>query len=277
MSVRLIDSVDEFLATTEAYRSREPYLTNVIGSVASSIASGARHYERCWWWVAEHDGEVVGVMMRTEPFKLILSPLSPSDAADAAAAVARVDAGLDGVTGPEDVVAGFCAALGRAATIERGTLAYAIDDLVEPPRVAGAPRPATLDDFDTLLSWRYAMVDEIALEAFDHEAALRSAIDDGRTCLWEVEGRPVCMVGCALPVATPAGRVSRVGPVYTPLAQRRRGFAASLTGEVTRRLLERGDRVMLYTDAANATSNGVYTRLGYHLIARSVEVALDPA
>ena len=50
--------------------------------------------------------------------------------------------------------------------------------------------------------------------------------------------------------------------VHSP-AFRRRGFASAVTAHVTRHLLERGARVMLFTDAANPTSNGIYHDIGY--------------
>jgi len=40
MKVELIESVDEFISTTTAFRATDPLRTNVIGSVALSVAEG---------------------------------------------------------------------------------------------------------------------------------------------------------------------------------------------------------------------------------------------
>jgi predicted GNAT family acetyltransferase len=59
-----------------------------------------------------------------------------------------------------------------------------------------------------------------------------------------------------------AGAV-RVGPVYTPPGQRRRGYAGALTVAVSQAARDAGaQQVVLFTDLANPTSNALYQRLG---------------
>jgi predicted GNAT family acetyltransferase len=64
--------------------------------------------------------------------------------------------------------------------------------------------------------------------------------------------------------------MARIGPVYTPGAERRRGFAAACVSWVSRELLEAGNGCVLYTDLANPTSNSVYRALGYRAISELV-------
>jgi len=84
-------------------------------------------------------------------------------------------------------------------------------------------------------------------------------IDAGRVWLWEVAGEPVHLTG----FNAPSFGVARVGPVYTPKEHRGRGFASAGVAEVSRRLLDEGARVCLFTDQANPTSNRIYQALGY--------------
>ena len=265
MSARLVESPEEFLAATAALRADQPYLTNVMGSTARQVADG-RKFERCWWWVIERDAAVVGAMMRTAPYRLMLSPMAEADAAAAVDAVLDADPGLPGVVGPTRAATAFAEATGRPSRVNRSMLAYALSSLARAPVVEGAPRLATADDLDLALAWRRAMAAEIDLEEFGQAEMTAAAIAEGRVWLWEAGGEPVCQVGHAPAVESPGGPVTRVGPVYTPPAARRRGFAGALTATVSRVLLERGNRPMLTTDAANPTSNGVYTRLGYELV-----------
>jgi predicted GNAT family acetyltransferase len=61
--------------------------------------------------------------------------------------------------------------------------------------------------------------------------------------------------------------VVRVAPVYTPPDLRGRGYAGAVTSVVTQAALATGaDDVVLFTDVANPTSNGLYQRLGYRPI-----------
>ena len=47
-----------------------------------------------------------------------------------------------------------------------------------------------------------------------------------------------------------------------------------MTSAVVTRLLPRTTAIILYADAANPTSNGVYERLGFRVVAEVVEVHL---
>ena len=82
----------------------------------------------------------------------------------------------------------------------------------------------------------------------------------GRTLyLWQ-DGETVSL--CGVGGETPHG--VRIGPVYTSLAARRRGYASSLVAEASQLQLDAGRRFcFLFTDLANPTSNHVYQTIGY--------------
>ena len=56
----------------------------------------------------------------------------------------------------------------------------------------------------------------------------------------------------------PAFGVARIGPVYTPPAHRRKGYAGAAVAAVSALFRDAGARVCLFTDQANPTSNGIY-------------------
>src|SRR5207249_2972148 len=83
----------------------------------------------------------------------------------------------------------------------------------------------------------------------------------GRTAwLWAVGDRIVslaCVGGL-----TPHG--TRVGPVYTPPADRGRGYASNLVARASQLQLDSGrEFVFLFTDLANPTANKIYQAIGY--------------
>lgn len=60
-----------------------------------------------------------------------------------------------------------------------------------------------------------------------------------------------------------AGQV-RVAPVHTPAESRGRGYAGAATAEVSRVAREPGAKeILLFTDLATPTSNGLHQRIGY--------------
>ena len=87
--------------------------------------------------------------------------------------------------------------------------------------------------------------------------------------VWKVEGVPVAQAS-ARPVV--AG-MSRIGPVYTPPQHRRHGYASAVTAAASQWALDEGaQRVLLFTDLANPTTNRLYPRIGYRPVYDALEL-----
>ncbi|HXW38633.1 MAG TPA: GNAT family N-acetyltransferase, partial [Acidimicrobiales bacterium] len=144
-----------------------------------------------------------------------------------------------------------------------GNRLYEVARLVPPRAAPGACRVAEPGDRWLLVEWFDAFAREAVTDrpSADTAAMVEHRIDGGELWIWE-DGQPVAMTGLNPTVAGAA----RVGPVYTPTSQRNRGYASALVGEVSRAVLARGDRCILYTDLANPTSNSVYRALGYRAV-----------
>jgi predicted GNAT family acetyltransferase len=95
----------------------------------------------------------------------------------------------------------------------------------------------------------------------------------GGVLLWEVAGEPVAMAGRT----RVAAGMARIGPVYTPPSHRRRGYGAVVTAATSRSALDAGaEHVLLFTDLANPTSNGVYQRIGYRAVSDCLALSFAP-
>ncbi len=94
-------------------------------------------------------------------------------------------------------------------------------------------------------------------------AAAAMNIERRSTFLW-INERPVSMAG-----AREFGEgIARIGPVYTPPAERRNGYAGALTAAVTQAMLDQGcSACTLLTDRTNRTSNHIYWEIGYRPLA----------
>ncbi len=276
MKVELIESVDEFIAVSTAFRAADPLRTIVIGSVSLAVATGRTTYDDYHWWIVRDDDEVVGVAMRTSPFKMIIAPM-PIDAARALGrSVGQNDDALPGLAGSRDMVNAFVegyvesksAGSRRALAEERRDLLYELEELVTPD-VEGRGRPARAGEIDVLTEmfaqfWRE--VEGAPLSPADARNGVKKSVTDGRLFCWEMDGDIVAIAGHAPIITTEEVTIGRVGPVFTPPEFRRRGFGGAVTAYVTRHLIEKGARVMLFTDAANPMSNGIYQAIGYRLV-----------
>lgn len=273
-------SADEFLRQSEPLRAREPFRTNVVGSVATSVATGNSSYLEYFWWVVEDEsGEVIGMAMRTAPHGMILSPMPAEAAAELAREVAIHDDSLPDVAGPTAVVAAFLDEYKRTKSggsfresrLEGRQLLYALGELIS-VNTSGVMVQAVPDDFDFALNWYQEFDSEAKLHMPNLSSSVRSILDRNSLRFWLVNGERVSMAGFAPLVETPSGTVGRIGPVYTPPEHRRKGYAGALTAAVSQELLDLGAKVMLYTDAANPTSNGVYQRIGFEQIDQNEKI-----
>ena len=142
------------------------------------------------------------------------------------------------------------------------------DQVKLPFAVEGMMRVATPSDRDLLLVWSEAFSIDCGLPTTSGEISrsVDAAIENGVRFLWEDgAGRPVAMAGS--PVSE--SRFARIG-TSTRRPYRGRGYATGLVAALTRLVALPGRACILYTDAANPTSNGIYERIGYRQIGESV-------
>ncbi|MDA8434881.1 MAG: GNAT family N-acetyltransferase [Actinomycetales bacterium] len=277
MRVRLLPGAAEFLEATLDLRAADPVRTNVLGSVATGVRSGVR-YDAESFFVVERDGAVVGAALWTAPYRLLLAPMD--DAAATAVGTAAAERSralatpLAGVVGPVGTAERAADATGRAWTRSRDERVLVLHDFLPPRGVPGAARRAADEDTDLLRRWRREFAREAGTLVHDQEDHIRLALP--ATWFWTVDGVPVSMAGHAPVVSTPSGDVGRIGPVYTPVEHRRHGYGGAVTAAVVGHLRTLAGTVMLFTDAANPTSNHVYEALGFIHEADVVELAFEP-
>lgn len=277
-------SAAAFLAQTEGLRAEEPVLTNIIGSVASGVAQGRVYDAELWLTVHEDSmGTPVGIAMRTAPHNLVASPMSRSAAGALGERLALIDPFLPGVSGTPEVTAAIVEALGAGHRAHTAfvSLVRVLGDLHVPRHPCpGRHRPVVPGDHNRVVEWLVEFGAEAGLHVQPSRDAIRAdlgAAGGSPLWFWEVEGEPVSLGGHAPLVSTPVGTVARIGPVYTPVMQRGYGFGTAITHAVAEALARDCAIVMLYTDAANMTSNDIYAQLGFTEVAKWVEVRLDPS
>jgi uncharacterized protein len=279
MDVETVEDADAFLESARGLLLLDEARNNLALGILSTAQANPKLYPEVRGWVARERRQVVGAAMRTPPFNLVM--VTPSDGRATRALAEAIDDELPGVVGavPEvDLFANAWAALHDVAVDTRVELGvYALRSVIPPGDVPGLMRSADSADRALLLEWVDAFAREVLREgpAPDPERHalsidVRLAGGDAGFVLWEVDGRPVSLVGFGGP--TPNG--IRIGPVYTPPELRGRGYASALTAQVSQRQLDEGRRFcFLYTDLANATSNAIYARIGYERVCSSREVA----
>jgi predicted GNAT family acetyltransferase len=284
MQVRRFDDVAAFREVAIPYLVRDEARHNLILGISSTLVQKPDLYPVFDLWVASDAAQVSGVAVRTPPFNLVLAQPSSDAALDAlvdrmvaegqdlpgvAAAIPEVEAFVGAWTAEHDVDA--------AIVFRHGV--YELREVMNVPTAAGRARPVTPEDRERVIAWTLAFADEVLPEAWDRERHVRmvearlEATEDSGLWLWEDADGPVSLSGYG--GSTPHG--IRIGPVYTPPESRGRGYATSLVAEQSRWLLRTGRSLcFLYTDLDNPTSNALYRRIGYRMVAEAREVRFDP-
>jgi predicted GNAT family acetyltransferase len=296
MELEFFDAPQPFLDAAGGLLAAEPVLGSVIASVSERTARELADGHDSWaevdapferWWLAVRDdtGEVVSAAMRTAPFKphpTFALPMTDEAARALAAALhdrGELLGGANGALPGAEVLARATAELaGGEMVAVKATRLWEATSVEVPPAPEGRLRQATEDDAELVLAWFTAFheeADEQAGREPDPASGEHNTLDsvlvrirEGVEWLWELpDGTVAHLTGAGLP----SYGVGRIGPVYTPKEHRGRGIASYVVGELTRRGLEAGHRMCLFTDQANPTSNKIYASLGYEPVVEMAE------
>ncbi|HEV8452511.1 MAG TPA: GNAT family N-acetyltransferase [Gaiellales bacterium] len=181
---------------------------------------------------------------------------------------AMLDSGrrAPGVNGARHISEPFAQAwsdvAGARVAVHRDMHAFELRVVRPPATPPGAFRAATAADTDLLERWTFAFAGDIGEAISPREASgtVARLLPHGDLAVWECDGGVVSMA--AVVRRTPWS--SSVAYVYTPPPLRGRGFARAVVAELSQRELDAGKSwCSLFTDAANPTSNHIYTEIGY--------------
>lgn len=267
-----------FLTAAGDFLAADPVVGTIPASIAWRYHDNPDSQGPHDWWAVVRDGcAVVGVAMRTAPFHprpIYLLPMPGSAATLLARMLHERGESAEGVNGALPA-ARICAEetarlTSGSVSVAQHTRLFEVRTLVPPPPVPGRLRTATEADIDVATAWYSAfMVDADAQagrlpgsspHAPPSEQEMLRRLRSRIVHLWQDEtGAPVHLTG----VSPPSFGVARIAPVFTPPEQRSRGYAGAAVAAISARFLSAGERVCLFTDQANPTSNALYQRLGF--------------
>ena len=221
------------------------------------------------WWTGP-DGQVGSAFLQTPPYPLVLAEGRASaleSLVDKLVGVDRVNAEQRAA---EALAAHWNRRIGADIEVHQHIRLYRLGELTRPdPAPAGRARPAVAD--------RPRPPDRVVRGRSSTRSASRRPTRGGRwTTGWATAGS-WCGRSTAVPVSMagrtrPAAGMLRVGPVFTPLDLRGRGYAGAVTAAVSRAAQDLVGEVLLFTDMANPTSNAIYQRLGYRRVADRLQI-----
>jgi RimJ/RimL family protein N-acetyltransferase len=180
----------------------------------------------------------------------------------AASGRARMIIGEEGAVG--DLWEAACGDLPHAREDRPGQPVYELEE--PPPSGDTGLRPAVLDDLVLLVpACAAAHQEELGIDPLHRDAdgfrwRTRSQIEEGRSWIWEEEGRILFKVEAS--AWTPSA--VQLQQVWVDPAARNRGYGKRGMRDVCRMLLEQVPHVCLFVRAENAAAIRVYESIGMH-------------
>ena len=260
----------DFLTATRAALEKNEAANNLMLGLASRMLEFPERIRAQPYLATVHAGkQLVAAALMTPPFGVNVFAQAPTLQSALEPIAENLHAGawripfVNGMSHTSDVFAAKWQSL--AGVNLKNTVrerVYQLGAVIAPRWPAGTFRAARAGDVDLIAAWVQAFHEE----ALPHNPQINmrdwalTAVADGDVYLWEAEGEPVSMARKSR--ATAHGQC--IGPVYTPPAQRGRGYASAVTARLSQLILSSGKRfAMLFADLSNPTSNRIYQKIGY--------------
>jgi predicted GNAT family acetyltransferase len=257
-------SAPEFVSEVVPALAERELENNLVIGLARRLAASPEEAKAAVLCSVELDGACVAGALWTPPQFVVVSTLPRGAEAALVEALCPHDRGPDGSCGPGDaaehVARELAERVGGRVELVSDEVLYELTEIVPPHRPPGASRLATQADLPVVREFVREFFVEVNLpRSKDPDGVAARVVEERRALVWDDGG--VRSLACeARRLVTGAA----IAPVFTPRADRGRGYASALTADLCRSLLDAGRRfVCLHAERANATSNHIYQSIGF--------------
>jgi predicted GNAT family acetyltransferase len=171
---------------------------------------------------------------------------------------------LEGLVGDEKYADVFTNLYPRKINSIKKLISHELSIINQVPISKGLARLANESEIALLAHWFFLFQEEEKL--FPQKTAegfilhVQNLINKSLIYVWEINNEIVSMA--TIVRETPNFQI--VGAVYTPVNQRKNGYASSLVHFLSQFILDNGKKAGLFTNASNPTSNKIYQKIGYN-------------
>ena len=171
---------------------------------------------------------------------------------------------LEGLVGDEKYTDIFMSLYPLEISSMKKLISHELSNVNEVPLSNGLARLANESEIDILAQWFFLFQEEENL--FPQKTAegfiqhVQNLVNKSMLYVWEINNEIVSMA--TIVRETPNFQI--VGAVYTPVNQRKNGYASSLVHFLSQLIVDKGKKAGLFTNASNPTSNKIYQKIGYN-------------
>ena len=210
---------------------------------------------------------------------LILGAMTASQAGQLVTHLHTQDIAVRLVEGPCEAAQafseGWAEATGCAQEQQMDQGLYELTCVTMPDAAGGSLVPATeayRENLHALVTGFCACFPDQHMTPARIERRVNRFLDERRAWLWRNRNHEIVSMAA---VVRESPNTSSISWVYTPPKQRSQGYAERLVASLSQAQLDAGKQACnLHTDLQNSTSNGIYRRVGYTMIARSFRIRL---
>ncbi|MGG2058671.1 GNAT family N-acetyltransferase [Priestia megaterium] len=265
--------VQEFKNQVEPLLSKNEVLHNLALGILHSLHENSKPN---FMGVILKDSRAALVLLQTHPRQIILSQiqqLTEDELSAAAELLQEID--IPGLVGERQTVLYLSQKLAdlknQEASLKMDQRIYRLDKVKKAADADGVLVKARLEHLPLVTEWIWEFMGVIGEPVSKEQAAKtgEAFIKAGRLFLWEVNGKYVSIANATRPTA----HNITINYVYTPLEERKKGYASSCVSTLSQLMLDEGfQTTSLYTDMTNPTSNKIYMEIGYEHVADSALV-----
>jgi uncharacterized protein len=257
-----------------------PYLEQdeIVNNLALGLLLAVKNEKPIIMATVTRENDIGMALFQTHPKQIILSKaveFTPEEIHQLAALFDGELEDIPGFIGEKDLtnqlVKEITLLRKRIPSIQMNQRLYRLDNIEKKPSDNGKLKRMELENLPLVKDWVYQFCIDInePMSKEDAEVKAKDLIERGRVYGWEVDEEIVSMANASRPTKTNI----TVNFVFTPLSERKKGYASSCVSAVTELMLNSGyDTTSLYTDLDNPTSNKIYMEIGYKPLIDSIVI-----
>lgn len=265
----------------QTYKSEViPYLEQdeIVNNLALGLLIAVKDEQPIVMATVTRENNIVMGLFQTSPKQIILSKAAEFTQEDIHQLAALLDEKLEdipGFIGEKDLTNQLAIEITnlrkRIPYVQMNQRLYRLDDIEKKSEDNGKLKRMELVNLPLVKEWVYQFCIDInePMSKEDAEVKAKDLIERGRVYGWEVDGEIVSMANASRPTKSNI----TVNFVFTPLSERKKGYASSCVSAVTELMLNSGYKTTsLYTDLDNPTSNKIYMEIGYKPLIDSIVI-----
>lgn len=270
MTIHCYNTAQEFLTHAQEYLEQREAINSLPLGVCQRVARKAEQQAAETFFAVLYHGDAIAATATRIPPRHPVVVCNNDYCREEMAILARFlmdkHPDIQGVMGRVPVVQ-LCAEAMAQHSNQRATVSlamhlYEANHIVPARPCPGTARLATVDDAPLLVEWTEKFLQEIfqPLDSRQHlQSIVAYEIQCGDISVWGNGG------AVSMAVRNRSTRnTASIASVYTPKEYRGKGYAGANVAAFSQHLLDTGYQTcVLFTDAANPTSNAIYQRVGY--------------